>query len=38
MHIGLKVLLLDVGVYVCSYAWSHYIQRIPAIRVLFGGK
>lgn len=38
LHIIWKIILLDVGVYVLSYAWSHYMQKIPAIRSLFGGK
>lgn len=35
-HITIKILLLDVGVYVLSYTWSHYVQKIPIVGKLFG--
>jgi len=40
MSIGVfwKIAMIDIGVYVLSYAWSHYMQKIRFVRNLFGTK
>lgn len=33
-----KVIVLDAGVYILSYTWSHFVQKIPVVKKFFGTK
>lgn len=37
LHIIIQILILDIGVFTCSFLWSEGMKRLPIIGKLIGG-